>query len=102
MNTEELVNHPAHYNIEGRKECWEEMEDLFGPDAVVIYDCLNAYKYNYRAGSKNGNPKEQDMEKIIAYRNHVENVKENNHLDHLASECIHKIDYVLRDLENRD
>ena len=67
----ELVIHPEHYNKEGRKECWEEMIEKFGPDNVAVFDCLNAFKYMYRAGDKDNNPKEQDMEKCTNYMRHA-------------------------------
>lgn len=64
------VIHPEHYNKNGRKECWDEMLELFGHEAVIIFDCLNAYKYHYRAGEKSGNPKEQDEQKMKNYVDH--------------------------------
>ena len=39
----DTVNHPAHYNIPGRKECIEEMIDRFGVEAVISFlppECL--------------------------------------------------------------
>ena len=48
------VNHPAHYNREGRKECIVEMQELFGIEAVKNFCLLNAYKYLYRNGLKIG------------------------------------------------
>lgn len=72
----ELVDHPAHYNKEGRKECWDEMLDIFGPEAVGIFDVLSAYKYYYRAGLKDGNPSEQDKAKIDVYMEHAKNMKD--------------------------
>lgn len=66
----DLVIHPEHYNKEGRKECWEEMIEKFGPMAVAIFDILSAYKYHYRAGEKDGNPEEQDLAKIENYMHH--------------------------------
>lgn len=67
----ELVNHPEHYNKEGRKECWEEMIEIFGEGAVAVFDILNAYKYMYRMGDKDGNPAEQDYDKIVKYMEHA-------------------------------
>lgn len=69
-----LVHHPSHYNKNGRKECWEEMREIFGDDAVIVFDCLNAYKYAYRAGEKEGNSKEQDLKKIEQYINHAKSL----------------------------
>jgi len=62
-----LVYNPAHYNHAGRKECWEEMREIFGDEAVAIFDILSAYKYLYRAGSKEGNSADQDKAKISNY-----------------------------------
>ncbi len=61
------VNHPAHYNVQGRKECIEEMIEKYGPSAVYMFCTLNAYKYNYRAGHKDN--KEQDEAKAVWYIN---------------------------------
>jgi hypothetical protein len=66
----DLVNHPNHYNHEGRKECWEEMIDLFGMYYTGIFDLLTAYKYFYRAGTKEGNSRDQDVAKMNNYLNH--------------------------------
>lgn len=40
-----MVDHPAHYNVPGRKECIEEMIEIYGPSAVYMFCTLNAYKY---------------------------------------------------------
>lgn len=65
------VNHPDHYNLPGKKECIEQMIDEFGKDAVQIFDMLNAYKYAYRAGHKEGNAYNQDMDKANWYIAHA-------------------------------
>ena len=59
----EQVNHPAHYNIHGRKECIEEMIDKYGPERTADWCEMTAFKYDYRAGEKEGNPEEQDKAK---------------------------------------
>ena len=58
------VNHPKHYCREGGMECLEEMELVFGTDAVRTFCLLNAWKYRYRAADKNG---EQDLKKSDWY-----------------------------------
>lgn len=63
----EYVNHPTHYNHEGRKECWDEWVDKFGADAAVIICLGNADKYLYRAGTKKDNPAKQDIDKARMY-----------------------------------
>lgn len=60
----DMVNHPAHYNIPGRKECIEEMIDLFGIEKVAIFCELNRYKYLYRAELKGG---DEDVAKAKWY-----------------------------------
>lgn len=60
------VNHPKHYNIPGRKECIEEMIDIFGVQDVMVFCKLNAYKYNYRYELKNG---QEDLDKAAWYMN---------------------------------
>lgn len=58
------VNHTEHYNIPGRKECIEEMIDLYGVESVITFCKLNSYKYIYRHELKNG---EEDMAKAKWY-----------------------------------
>ena len=60
------VDHPVHYNIEGRKECIEEMVDKFGLKAVIIFCEINAYKYRYRHELKGG---QKDLDKATWYDN---------------------------------
>ena len=67
MSMKELVNHPDHYNIPGRKECWDEFIDKFGPKHTFIWCLMTAQKYLYRQGLKDDNPAEQDLNKAQAY-----------------------------------
>ena len=60
----DMVNHPAHYNIPGRKECLDEMIDLFGLQNTIIFCSMNSYKYRYRADLKGG---QQDLQKAEWY-----------------------------------
>ena len=62
----DAVNHPAHYNIEGRKECIDEMLDLYGIEATKHFCLLNAHKYRYRHELKNG---QEDLMKAEWYEN---------------------------------
>ena len=48
----EQVNHPQHYQREGRKECIVEMQEKFGRRMTAIFCLMNSYKYLYRAGLK--------------------------------------------------
>lgn len=60
----EAVNHPAHYNAPGRKECIVEMLELYGSEKVQAFCELNAYKYRYRHEMKNG---QEDLDKAAWY-----------------------------------
>ena len=64
---EEQVNHPSHYNKSGDIECIDAMQAAFGPEAVIDFCKLNAFKYIWRAGSKVGNSEAQDLEKARWY-----------------------------------
>lgn len=65
------IDHPQHYNADGRLECIKEMELMFGPCEVASFCKLNAYKYFYRAGSKEGEAKEKDLAKAQWYLDYV-------------------------------
>lgn len=69
-----LVNHPSHYSKEGRKECIEEMRELFGVFITAIFCLTNAYKYIYRAGEKSGNSEQQDMAKAKWYYSYADRI----------------------------
>ena len=66
-----LVEHPEHYNVPGRKECIVEMLERYGFVATATFCLLNAYKYLYRAGDKENNPFEQDIDKAKWYFNYT-------------------------------
>lgn len=72
---ENAINHPSHYNIEGRKECIVEMEDIWGIEAVITFCVLNAYKYRYRAGAKSQETLTQDLKKADWYEEYAEKLK---------------------------
>lgn len=52
MANKEMVNHPQHYNRPDRKECIDEMIDLYGIEATEQWCRMTAYKYHYRMGLK--------------------------------------------------
>ncbi|MDY5882877.1 MAG: DUF3310 domain-containing protein [Roseburia sp.] len=52
MADKEMVNHPSHYCRPGRKECIDEMIDLYGIEATEQWCRMTAYKYHYRMGLK--------------------------------------------------
>lgn len=45
----EMVNHPSHYNLPDRKECIDEMIDIYGLKDVAKWCEITAYKCKYRA-----------------------------------------------------
>lgn len=61
----EMVNHPSHYNLPDRKECIDEMIDIYGLKAVAKWCEITAYKYKYRAGHKDSAV--EDMSKAVWY-----------------------------------
>lgn len=70
----DAVNHPSHYNKEGRKECIVEMLEKFGPVAVYWFCVLSSYKYNYRAGDKDD--LQQDLDKAHWFDEYATKLKE--------------------------
>lgn len=58
------VNKPPHYCREGAMETIEEMELIFGAEAVAHFCLCNAWKYRARALNKNG---EEDLRKSDWY-----------------------------------
>ena len=70
----EQVNHPSHYN-KGGTECIDCMVGLFGLKNTCIFCLINAYKYIFRAGNKEGNSYEQDLKKAEWYIEWVGNKK---------------------------
>ena len=61
----DMVNHPSHYNLPNRKECIDEMIDIYGIKDVAKWCEITAYKYKYRAGHKDSFT--QDMQKAAWY-----------------------------------
>lgn len=61
----EMVNHLSHYNLPDRKECIDEMIDIYGLKDVAKWCEITAYKYKYRAGHKDSLT--QDVQKAMWY-----------------------------------
>ena len=61
----DMVNSPAHYN-QGKYECIDVMVETFGIEAAKHFCLLNAFKYIWRTGEKNGR---EDIEKAVWYLN---------------------------------
>lgn len=69
------VNHPSHYNVH-KHECIDEMIALFGVDETMVFCKLNAWKYRYRAGAKDGEAREKDLAKADGYIEKLMELKE--------------------------
>ena len=64
VKEDDPVFHPNHYNREGAMECIDEMELIFGKQAVMNFCLCNVWKYRFRANAKNG---EEDLRKSDWY-----------------------------------
>ena len=53
VDAAEAVDHPSHYN-QGKYECIDVMGETFGKEATQNFCLLNAFKYVWRTGEKNG------------------------------------------------
>ena len=69
------VNHPSHYN-QGKYECIDVMVETFGMEAAKNFCLLNAFKYIWRTGEKNGI---EDIKKAVWYLNKTVELEEENH-----------------------
>ena len=67
------VNHPSHYQVSGRKECIVEIQESYGLEVLITFCLTNAYKYLYRAGNKENNSYEQDIQKAQWYFDYIKN-----------------------------
>jgi hypothetical protein len=74
----EQVNHPRHYQVNGRKECIVEMEERYGVSETITFCLMNAYKYLYRAGNKDNNSYEQDINKARWYFDYANKLIQKN------------------------
>ena len=68
-----MVNHPSHYNLPDRKECIDEMIDIYGLKDVAKWCEITAYKYEYRAGHKGSVG--EDMSKAEWYTDKAHELK---------------------------
>ena len=73
----ESVNHPAHY-YNGLYECIDLMREIYGDEMVRSFCILNAYKYRFRAGKKQGAAAKDDIAKAEWYEQYfMEKVPQN-------------------------
>lgn len=64
-----MHNNDTHYIRKGHAECKYEMMITFGVDAYKDFCLLNAYKYAYRRGQKQGETISENTRKIKYYIN---------------------------------
>lgn len=95
----EQVNHPAHYNIAGKRECIEAMKEDYGELITTIFCLTNAYKYLYRAGMKEGNSQAQDIAKAKWYYDYQKELVVNNIGVTLSIEMQELEYYILKELK---
>lgn len=67
----EKINHPSHYIDSDGRECIDVMIEKFGIEAVKIWCRLTAFKYQFRAGKKEGEPLDDDIAKERWYLDKV-------------------------------
>lgn len=68
-DVKKLTSHPSYYNKEGRKECIDEMVDIFGLYNTIQWALMTCYKYRYRLGAKDN--EEMELAKIQWYENWI-------------------------------
>lgn len=89
---------PAHY--QGEYECIDLMREIYGDEAVRWFCILNAYKYRFRAGKKEGNEWADDQKKAAWYETYVmKNLSRNPYTDALK---LKKLMEDERDLRRSD
>lgn len=62
---------PTHYTDSNGKQCIDYMLEKFGYEELRAFCELNAYKYRFRAGKKDGEQYEDDIEKATWYENKI-------------------------------
>ena len=67
------VNHPAHYQKPGHKECIDEMLEKFGSEKVKAFCELNSFKYEYRADLKG--KRDEDLKKAAWYKHKLQELE---------------------------
>lgn len=73
----DYINHPLHYT-NGKKECIDEMIDIFGCDNVALWCDMTAYKYQYRKGKKPNTTAAEDERKAEWYLRKAKELRAND------------------------
>ena len=82
-----MVDHPIYYNRKNAIECIDEMELIYGPEALMWFCLLSQHKYRYRAGLKNNGY--EDLEKSDWYMRKYKELKEKIE-ENLKSSLVYK------------
>ena len=69
----DIINKARHYNRDGAIECIDEMEIIYGKEALMWFCLLSQHKYRYRAGLKDDGF--QDLEKSDYYMRKYRDLK---------------------------
>ena len=72
------VSRPEHY-ANGKIECIDAMEEIFGWEAVMNFSLLNCFKYLWRR--KNKDNEEQDIKKALWYFDKAKELMNDNYVD---------------------
>lgn len=73
-NNQDHIN-PKHYKHMS-KEVWQMMCDIWGVNAFLLHCEMSAFKYRMRAGLKDGQPVERDIEKAKWYEEQAKTIRE--------------------------
>ena len=95
----DMVNHPSHYQQEGRKECIVELEEMFGVKNTAIWCMMTAFKYIYRLGNKDD--AEQDLAKAIWYMDYINTLKEKWHTDSFDDRMEQQLEKSIKDAKKK-
>ena len=71
------VNHPSHYQKNGM-ECIDFIKSILSPAEYRGFLKGNMMKYEWRAGAKEGNSKNQDLDKSKWYKEELDRLNKNN------------------------
>lgn len=90
------IEHPQHYNQEGKKECIVAMREKFGIRFTIEFCLGNCYKYLYRRGTKPDNSYEQDTAKAEWYLNYAKELLTHHNLLRWYSPIIEKLEIEMK------
>lgn len=82
----DIINKARHYNRDGAIECIDEMELIYGTEALMWFCLLSQHKYRYRAGLKGDGF--QDLEKSDYYMRKYRELKQKLDTEKNTT-CIH-------------